>query len=576
VIIQHQQLGETWSADAYILTEESKTPIYESRFRLEQEKAFFYGIIKTNLGYSFLTKKGLTKLFPSLDKAFCVLADLDPANWVSESVFYQIFPDRFKNGNPKLGVKNGEYQFDGGTAKAVEWDTKPLEWDEGRCVDFYNGDLEGIQQSIPYLKELGINAIYLNPIFPSKTHHRYDAIDFSIVDPNLGGDEAFASLMTACHEAGIRLVLDVSINHTGSDHQWFQDALKNPYSPYRDYYYFSHDNEYRAWLGFKTLPQLNYGSKQLRDFIWEGKDAFLKKYLRPPFYLDGWRFDVASQTARNDQDDYTDEVWKAIRKEIKTENAEAYIVGEHWEDSFDHLQGDQWDGNMNYFSCSRIIRAWLGTLDRYIVQPEEYPPKSGMELEGHDLMEGILQNFERLPGQMIHGQFNVLDTHDTPRIHNDKKHHDWERYRGIIFLQFMLPGTPVIYYGDEIALDGHVDTTEGFRYPMEWDKNKWNLDYFEFYQILNTYKKERKELHAGAMRVMDAGTDYVIILRYLESQASLAIINKSLEAQSINIDLSDFNYSQAKEVFSGKKYNLVNGTSDVQLKIKESTLFSLN
>ncbi|AHC13554.1 alpha-amylase family glycosyl hydrolase [Salinispira pacifica] len=481
---------------------------------------------------------------PDDGRSFQLFMDYRPAEWVGDSVFYQIFPDRFKNGNPDLGVRDGEYSFDGGTSQEVAWDSIPLEWDEGRCIDFYNGDLEGIRQSIPYFQELGITALYLNPIFHSRTHHKYDAVDFFHVDPHLGGDKALEDLSRDLHEAGIRLVLDISINHTGSGHPWFTEARKALESgasekdvpESAEYYYFDSDGSYLAWYDVPTLPQLNYSSEKLRNQIWAGKDSVLRKFLRPPYSIDGWRFDVAAQTGKNRHHDFADEIWRETRKAIKEENPQAYILAEHWDDPSPWLKGDQWDGSMNYFGVSRPVRAWLGERDRYLSK-EEYPPERCRPTGNRQLADILTEAHRAVPGQFRESQFNLLDSHDISRLHTNDNHNSPANIRAAVTLQFMLPGAPVIYYGDEIGLQGHVNSHEGARYPMNWDRESWDTGTLSFYRDLIALRRSSDALKHGIFKILHSDIHILVIARYTMDTCALGLINRSSEKQDISIPI---------------------------------------
>jgi alpha-glucosidase len=501
---------------------------YALTLSFPETRLYFHLVYRQGNEYRYLSQAGITPHPPAERAGWLLLFDFEAPEWVTDSVFYQIFPDRFRKGNPSVGVRDGEYEFDGGVSREVPWDSVPLEWEEGRCVDFYNGDLDGIIDAIPHFRELGINALYLNPIFHSRTHHRYDSIDFFAVDPHLGGNEALARLSAALREAGIRLVLDISINHSGSDHPWFTEGLKGADS--REYYYIEDDGSYEAWYGFSTLPQLNYGSEKLRGRIWKDQDSVIKTFLKPPYSIDGWRFDVANQTGRNDRDNYCDEIWREVRKAIKEEGPDKYILAEHWDDASDSLTGDHWDAVMNYFGCSRPIRAWLGELDRYLTHPDDYPPKTTVPLSNREFANFLEQSIRSLPSQIRHFQFNVLDSHDIGRLHNTPGIFSRENLKAALLVQFMLPGTPVVYYGDEILLDGHVNSTEGIRFPMQWDREGWDQDSFKLYRELIELRKNNDSLKTGGFAVLAADEDVLVISRYTGTQAVLAAFNRNLGA----------------------------------------------
>jgi alpha-glucosidase len=522
--------------------------------------------------YIYTTEDGNYHRPPPSGSSFIILANLKIPHWVSSSVFYQIFPDRFYNGNPDVGVRTGEYHFDGVSSVECSWDSPPQEFSEAHCVDFYNGDLPGIEQKLDYLQNLGVNALYLNPVFSARTHHRYDAIDFENVEEHLGGNNALASLSTAMKKRGMKLILDISINHTGSEHSWFKQALGG--DEFVDYYYIEEDGTYEGWEGIKTLPQLNYSSQSLRDFIWNSPDAILKRFLKPPYEIDGWRFDVAAMTGKHNEDDYTDEIWREVRKAVKEINNEVMIFGEYWDDARHFLQGNMWDSVMNYAVSNRLLRAWLGEEDRYAKGTWPFPLTQGCKLSGLDLAAGIEEYYKAIPPQLRNLQFNVFDTHDTPRFHTHTELFNFKTYAGVIMLQFCLPGTPVIYYGDENGQAGHPKSMEGARYPFNWDESVWNRDFRLLYKALAKLKRESKILSTGMFEILNAEKNIVVYIRYLKSAAILGILNRSMEKETITVDLKRYPFTAGSDLFTEKKVKCdSNGIVTLEIDPQQSYLF---
>ncbi len=352
-------------------------PAHEARW-------YFSFQIETTTGWYFATRRGVQTFHPSIQAEFCIDTDLQLDDWVPGSTFYQIFVDRFRNANPQLGVKTGEYTFDDHTTKALSVAEIPPSYQEGWCLDFYNGDLAGIAQSIDHFRELGVTALYLNPIFAAKTNHRYDCTDFFHVDEHLGGDEALIALREQLHAAGIALMLDISINHSGIEHPWFIEAKTNPGSPEADFYYRDENGNFVFWEDVHTLAQLNYSSASLRHTMYKGADSVLRKFLRPPFSIDAWRFDVGTDTGRYGTDQYCHEIWQEVRAAVKEERPHTYIIGEAWEDASSYLQGDQWDSAMNYVGSGRLLRRWYGQQDTYLMQNWGHSDEVGRPLTGKE------------------------------------------------------------------------------------------------------------------------------------------------------------------------------------------------
>lgn len=479
-------------------------------------------VLYTPDGPYFCNQSGVHSVPPTEDHDFVLLPGASVPEWVAGAVFYQIYPDRFYDGNPDVGRRAGEYRFDGGEPIVMNWEDTPLEFDAGRCQDFFNGDLDGIRRKLDYLEDLGVTALYVTPIFAARTTHRYDCIDYFSVDAALGGDDALAALTTALHERGMRLVVDVSINHTGSDHPWFHD--------HPEYYYRDPDGTVAYWFGVPTLPQLNYGSPALQAVIWGDPDALVRHWLVPPFEIDGWRFDVGNMTARRGADQRGHDVWRAVRRAVKATKADAWIVGEHWEDNIDYLLGDQWDGAMNYFGCALPIRRWLGEITRFEHRGADFPPsRMPRAVSGRELMQMIQQHYARLPGEIAVSQLNVLDTHDIHRVHHHSAIFDWERYRGAVMLQFLLPGAPSIWYGDEVGIPGHADSVEGCRFPMEWRSDRWDRRFRALYRGLARLASRDAVLARGTMHYLAADDTHLAVARvgWNEGYAWVLILNRA-------------------------------------------------
>jgi alpha-glucosidase len=531
--------------------------------------------IQTPEGYLYYTSAGCRTTVPPEDTDFVILANLRVPKWVPGSIFYQIFPDRFRNGNPEIGVAEGEYQFDGASTVSLSWNEDPLEYDDGRCLDFYNGDLAGIEQSISHFQQFSADALYLTPIFRARTNHKYDCIDYFHVDEHIGGDEALISLSRKLHEHNIRLMLDVSINHTGIEHPWFKRAEEDPHAPEADYYYRYSDGSYALWWDVPTLVQLNYASSSLREMIWEGNDALIMHYLNPPYQIDGWRFDVANEVGRNGRDQFCNEIWRGIREQIKQECPACYILGEHWEDSVEYLQGNQWDAAMNYIGSSRPIRSWLGELDRFLMDTWGHDPITTREWSADELAEAIEQHIRRIPNQLMFVQFNLIDSHDTPRLHHHDAVYTFSRYAGAVMLLFSLPGALSYFYGDEIGLAGHAGSMEGSRFPMQWDTAKWDLNHVNLYTALGKLRKDKRELFAsGTFRILHAHKDLFVCARQLRNVALVTVISKAGKNRREVVDLSAIGAVEATLEIGDMSFSMDECRITLELGDARSAIFS--
>ena len=528
---------------------EAPLKITESRIQYQ-----FY-LVCSSIVY-FYTQRGITTYVPDHTYDFVLLADYVQPAWVKEAVFYQIFPERFCNGDPSNDVRTGEYTHDGHqTIQMSDWDARPLDYSAGHCLDFFGGDLQGIKEKLPYLKKLGVTALYINPIFTAPSVHKYDCIDYFHVDPHFGGDEALAELSEAVHKNGMRLILDISINHTGTSHKWFNrdgawfdksvGAYNNPSSKERSYYFFDKDNQYHRWMGIASLPTLNYTSEDLRDVIFRSPDSVLKKWLKPPYSIDGWRFDVADVFARNDEVQLAHELWPLIRQSIREENPEAYILAEDWGDCSEYLQGDEWDSPMNYFGCGRVIRQFLGEPDLFM-ERNEILRGVQYKMKAEDVEGRVMQHLAKLPYVIRENQFNLFDSHDVSRLHNDPSITP-KAYRGAVIFQFMLTGAASIYYGDEAGIDGFLGSNEGCRFPMPWNRDFTGSEAYRLYSTMAHMKAQHKALSLGGMKFLYAHGGIVVIARFHGDEAFTGVISTSGRKETICIPFGVIGAAGPKE-----------------------------
>ncbi|TDX52332.1 alpha amylase N-terminal ig-like domain-containing protein [Orenia marismortui] len=561
---------------------------YSCKLEISQPRINYHFYISTQKETYFYNQLEVSTHIPIEDYDFVIVAGYKAPEWIKSTVFYQIFPDRFYNGNPANDVKDNEYEFDGHSTIQRDWSEIPGDYEDSFCLDFFGGDLEGIKAKIPYLKELGVNALYLNPIFYAATHHKYDCLDYFKVDPHFGGDKALIELIEELHKNDMRIILDTSVNHTGTAHKWFNKegsfyskdigAYHNEDSKEREYYYFDEDNNYHGWAGVDTLPTLNYTSEELRDMIYQGEDSVIKHWLKPPFNIDGWRLDVANTMGRMNEKQMHHEIWPEIRKSIREENSQAYILGEHWTDDREFLKGDEWDSSMNYYGFGRPVRQFLGELDRFLsFNNSDYKFKSSKK-KAKDISQMFMQKLARLPHQIAYLQFNLFDSHDIHRLHNNPEI-SWDQYRGAVMMLFTFPGTPNIYYGDEVGLDGRIDTFEGCRYPMEWDAEKQNQNYYKLYNKLALLKQEEDALQEGGFKLLyDQG--YVLsYARFTDEKAYLVVISQDNNRTKVEIPVFSLGIgeeSEIKEVFNySDLYNFNDGKLEIELDAKESLLFEI-
>ena len=568
-----------------VLKTEHGLVYYEAELEISENRLQYQFYIVCDDIIYYYTQNGITTYIPDHTYDFVILADYEQPEWVKDSVFYQIFPERFCNGNPKNDVKTGEYAQNGfETIKIENWEKTPLDYEHGHCLDFYGGDLEGITQKIPYLKKLGITALYLNPIFVAPSVHKYDCLDYFHVDPHFGGDEALEKLSTELHKNGMKLILDISINHTGTDHKWFNrdcvwfpksvGAYNNPESEERGYYFFGENNSYLGWFNVETMSTLNYTSKTLRDKIYRAKDSVLKKWLNPPYNIDGWRFDVADVFARNGKTQLDKELWPEICSSIKAENPKAYILAEDWGDCPEHLQGDQWDSPMNYYACARPIRQFFGEPDLFMTR---HPLLRGVpyKMTADDLKNRVMEHFAKLPFAMWENQFNLIDSHDVGRLHNNPKISS-EQYRGAVIFQFMLTGAPSVYYGDEAQIEGLTETMEGCRYPMPWNSDFEKTRNYKLYSKIIRLRNEKEVLRRGGMKFICSEGRTFALARFYKGEAFVAVISNEETETKIKLPLGVIGAKSFKTEVFGKDFEFSetpDGEIELSLKPGESFLF---
>ncbi len=546
VILRSMPNGMERLDDMHIAKTENGFVYYEAVLKMNEKRIQYHFYLVCEDAVYFYTQKEITTYLPDHTYDFVLLADYRQPAWVKEAVFYQIFPERFCNGDPSNDVHDGEYSQNGHpTIRMPQWDMPALRYEHAHCLDFFGGDLQGIQKKIPYLKELGVTALYLNPIFFAPSSHKYDCLDYFHVDPHFGGDQALADLGAALHENGMKLILDISINHTGIAHKWFNrdgvwfdksiGAYNNPDCLERKYYFIEQDNSYHGWFHVDTMPTLNYTSEELRDIIYRKDDSVLKKWLKPPYNIDGWRFDVADTFARNDLVQLADELWPEICRSIKSVNPEAYILAEHWGDCAQYLQGGVWDSPMNYFGCGRVIRQFLGEPDLFM---QKHPALRNVhyKMTAEDVKNRILEHLAKLPYVIWENQFNLFDSHDTSRLHNNPKVNR-EEYRGAVMFQFMLPGAASVYYGDEAEIDGYIDSMEGCRYPMPWNKDFQKGERYHLIQTLAKLKAEHPALSKGSMKILYAEGNIFALARFWEQEAFVCVISTEDKDRTIRLPL---------------------------------------
>ena len=425
--------------------------------------------------------------------------------WVKDAVFYQIFPDRFYN---------GDYSNDPENVKS--WNAEPT------IRGFQGGDLAGIIKKIDYLLDLGINAIYLNPIFLSSSTHRYDTIDYFQIDKKLGDQKTFHQLIDIAHKNGLKIILDGVFNHTARGFFAFNDILENgEESPYRNWYHISHfpvdaysagkAKDYVAWWGYKSLPKLNTSHKPVRDYLMSVARYWIE------LGADGWRLDVPNEIE-------DDSFWNQFRYEVKRINPNAYLVGEIWEPAAKWVDENHFDGIMNYPLREYLIKFLTG---KHIAETTN---------------SKILDLMKLYSGDKISGMFNLLGSHDTERIFT-LLNNDSQLVKLAYLILLTVPGAPVIYYGDEVGISGGKDPDCRKTFP--WDSQTQNMELFQWIKKIIHYRKVFTTLCSGKYYQIPNSNknDIFSYARVNNDQQFIVVINRSSRFASFDLDISELNFS---------------------------------
>lgn len=435
--------------------------------------------------------------------------------WVKDAVFYQIFPDRFAKSDrvPK-------------SSNLQPWGAPPT----GHA--YQGGDLLGVTEHLDHLVDLGVNAIYFNPIFQSGSNHRYHTHDYFRVDPMLGGNAALRALLDAAHAHGIRVVLDGVFNHASRGFFQFHDILENgAESAYLDWFtvtdwplrpYGGKSHNYHAWWGNPALPKFNTNTPAVRQFIFDVARYWIE------FGIDGWRLDVPAEI-----DD--DSFWQEFRRVVKGANPEAYIVGEIWHEAERWLQGDQFDAVMNY----GISRAAVGFFGRDTFE-RRYRP-GGFKLRPYGA-RAFANEIDRLmglyPWPITQVQLNLLDSHDTARFLHVAGG-DVDALKLSLLFMMTIPGAPCIYYGTEIGMTGGPDPDCRRVFPWH-DPASWDRDLLDFTRRAIALRHAHPALRRGTYTVLYAHDDVVAFARQAETNSVVVLFNAGNELRAVSVDVDDW------------------------------------
>lgn len=578
--------GQCWQMES--VSSCGRMAYYEVSVPLSQERFAYRFWIVCGEYRGYYDRVGLSgEPRPQYD--FVVMPGFSTPDWAKGAVMYQIFVDRFRNGDVSNDVRDGEYYYiDRQTKKVEDWDKPPAEFD---VADFYGGDLAGVWEKLDYLQELGVEVLYFNPLFVSASSHKYDTQDYDHIDPHLtvvteesgavlqpgerdnrqatlygnrvtnltnleGSNQYFAEFVQELHRRGMKIILDGVFNHCGSFNKWLDregiyegkpgflpGAYHQADSPYHSYFSFRDEgafpgNEsYDGWWGHATLPKLNYeGSKELEDYMIEVG----KKWLRKPYCIDGWRLDVAADLGHSRA--YNHQFWKRFRAEMKAVNPNVLILAEHYGDPKEWLQGDQWDTVMNYDAFMEPV-SWFLT---------------GMEKHSEDFKTYMLGNFDSFRDAMNHYSasflpssllcaMNQLSNHDHSRFLTRTNHKvgractlgcraaEEEVKRAVmkaaVVIQMTWPGAPTLYYGDEAGICGFTDPDNRRTYP--WGEEDKEL--LSFHREMIRIHRESTALRTGSVKFLCGGRNLLSYGRFDEEEQFVVLINNDQYAQKVDL-----------------------------------------
>ena len=489
---------------------------------LHQPLEHYRFLIEAEDGLWWYNAHGFSESEPLDSDDFRVIVNYIPPHWVPSAVFYQIFPDRFADGDPSNNPRPEEYDYRGHRPRTFAWGTLP-DKETSFSLVFYGGDLQGIAEKLPYLNErLGVNALYLNPVFTAYSNHKYDVIDYNNVDPHFGGNEALIALQEQLQRREMHYLLDIVPNHCGYGHTWFLQAQRDEVAESADYFtFYQRPDQYESWLGVWSLPKLNYASQNLRQKMYESADSVFQRWLKPPFSADGWRIDVANMLGRQGQTQISWEVLQGIRAAVKQANPQAYLLGENFFDASGQLQGNQLDGVMNYGGFQKPFLFWLTEQNHTawawywsgrIISPVPFATTA--------LLTTWRKRLSVIPWQKAMQQYNLLGSHDTPRIQTLVKGNT-ALHKLAAIVQFSYVGVPSIYYGDEIGMMDSAELEQ--RGCMVWDEGAWNQDLFTFYQKLIAFRQQSSALQTGALQFLASEIDSFAFLRESADQRVIVI-----------------------------------------------------
>jgi alpha-glucosidase len=505
---------------------------------------------------------------------FYILPNFTTPSWAKNGVMYQIFPDRFYNGDASNDVQTNQYAYYGVPTEKKSWGASPFAgagYSNGTV--FFGGDLQGIDQKLGYIKNtLGANILYLNPIFTAPSNHKYDTQDYYHVDPAFGGDAAFRQLISDVHSSSNGpqgyVVLDGVFNHTGTWNAWFNEfntypnsvgAYQSQSSPYSSYYSFQHwPDTYSTFLGVSSLPKLNYGSSgsAVRNTIYKTPDSVAQYWIRN-YGIDGWRLDAAqyADAGDNNGSDTNDhQIWQEFRTAVKGANSNAFIFGEYWGNANSWTNGTpwQWDGATNYDGFTQPVSEWI--------TGEDYSGNSAAisASQFDNWLRGTRANY---PSNVQQVMANFLSSHDIPRF-GERAGGDIQKTELAAIFQMTYVGLPTIYYGDEYGIRGGPDPDD--RRTFDWSQvSSGNASIALFHKLI-AMRNAYPALRTGSfITLLTDDANKIYSFGRMDQKNRIAVIlNQDSQSHSVTIpvyQLSMTNGSSLTDELTGNTYQIQNG-----------------
>lgn len=479
---------------------------YQYNIKQEDVRLGYYFEVIADEEDLYYTEAGILDAFDD-NRAHCLFFQYPSAHyvdiphkpsWFSDAVFYQIFVERFANGNSKISPDN-----------LVPWDSDPTP------KSFYGGDLEGIRSNLSYLQDIGINAIYLTPIFESISNHKYDTIDYMEIDAHFGDKEIFRRLVSEAHDKGIRIILDAVFNHCSDQFAPFRDVLEHgENSLYKDWFLIKEfpvsqtEPNYEVFARVPYMPRFNTANEEVKKYLFD-----VVRYWTTEFHIDGWRLDVA------DEPDHS--FWREFRNVVKEMDNDLIIIGEVWHDSMPWLLGDQFDTVMNYPVMHQAINFFAKG-----------------EIDAKAFSEVLTMQLMKYPDVINEMMFNLLDSHDTERFLFMCKGNKQNLMNAAAFI-FGYLGSPCIYYGTEIGLTGGYDP--GCRKGFNWNKEEWDQEIHSYYKRLISIRKSESALRYGEI-AFQSTKELFVMKRSYEESVIYVVINQTDTVQLLPTDIMQSSY----------------------------------